>query len=117
MPVDSFQDVKALINGILSANGQAGDVPNSPHKDFWNSLSYNDFITGNVPHVPNNGQALRILVPGDSGSSALVQVLRGVGIADPVNGTQDRMPANGPPWFTDQQIQELADWIDNGCPQ
>lgn len=26
-------------------------------------------------------------------------------------------PANGPPMFTAEQIQQLADWIDAGCPQ
>jgi hypothetical protein len=31
--------------------------------------------------------------------------------------TYGQMPANGPPFFTDTQIQEIAAWIDAGCPQ
>jgi hypothetical protein len=28
-----------------------------------------------------------------------------------------RMPANGPPFFSDDDIATIAAWIDNGCPQ
>lgn len=117
MALTSFAQVQSFINQVLTANGEMGRVQNAPHKDFWNTLSYNDFTTGNVPNVLNNGQPLRILIPGNSGASILIQALQGTGIFDPNTGTQDRMPANGPPFFSDDQIKQIADWIDAGCPQ
>ena len=118
MALNSYADVGAFITKVLTDNHQIAGVRTSPHRDFWNTLSYNDFTSGNVPNVtdPTTNNPLRILIPGDSSNSILIQALRGVGIFDPNTGTIDRMPANGPPYFTDPQIKEIADWIDNNCP-
>lgn len=51
----------------------------------------------------------RIIVPGDPNASALVQKLRGT---YPVGS---RMPWNGPPYWTDAEIQLVATWIAEGA--
>ena len=118
MPLNSFQDVKDLINQILAANGQKDDAEGSRHGDFWNNLTYDKFTTGNVPGVldKKTHQPVRILIPKDSAASAIIQLLSGIGLAGP-GGSFPRMPADGPPYFSSDQIKQIADWIDAGCPQ
>ncbi|MBV8370357.1 MAG: hypothetical protein JO036_15730 [Candidatus Eremiobacteraeota bacterium] len=118
MALASYQAVQNFINQVLQANKEDGGVTQAPHKSFWSTLTYQQFTQGNVPGVTDDkNKPVRILVPGNSAGSALIQVLQGTGIADPKNGAFDQMPANGPPFFTDAQIKEIADWIDAGCPQ
>ena len=115
MAVNSLQDFRDLINNALTANGQAGGVLNAPHRGFWNTMNYQQFTTGTVPGVAEQGKPVRILVPGDSAHSNIINALQGTGIFGPA-GDQDQMPANGPPFFTADQIAQLAAWIDHGCP-
>jgi hypothetical protein len=117
MAITSYGQAAAFITKILTDNNQFGAINGAPHKAFWNELSYLEFTTGNVPGVMNNGDPIRILIPGNSANSNLINALRGTGIFDPNVGSEDRMPANGPPYFTDAQIKELADWIDANCPE
>jgi len=42
MALTSFKDVQAFFDGI---------TPGTPHFQFWNTLSYTDFVTGAVPGV------------------------------------------------------------------
>ena len=119
MALNSFADVKVFFNQIMNADGVRAGLPGSPHHDFWNTLSYTQFTTGNVPGAgsvdPNTGNPISILVIGNSGASNIIAALQGTG---PIFGPAGigRMPA-GFPAFTDVQIAELADWIDRGCPQ
>jgi hypothetical protein len=120
MALKSYAEVKTFINKVLTANGEAGGVPASPHLAFWSTLSYDDFVNGNVPHVadPSTGNPIQILVKGKSSQSNLILSLQGKGpLFDPNNGSIGQMPGNGPPMFTAEQIKEIADWIDVGCPQ
>jgi hypothetical protein len=118
MALTSYQAIQNFIDQVLQTNAESGGVKRSPHKAFWSTLSYQEFTQGNVPGVTDDkNNPVRILMPGNSGQSALIQVLKGTGIADPATGAFERMPANGPPFFTDQQIKEIADWIDAGCPK
>jgi hypothetical protein len=127
MPLNTYVELQQFINNILTQNistvsggPEIQDVSNSPHKAFW-TLPYSDFVNGNVPHVldPVTGQPMKILVIGNSVQSNLILSLRGAaGTAfDPNTGAYGQMPADGPPMFTEAQIQEIADWIDRGCPQ
>jgi hypothetical protein len=50
------------------------------------------------------------VVPGDPGSSYLVNKLEGIGIS------LNRMPNNGPPYLTDGQILVIKRWIEIGAP-
>jgi hypothetical protein len=112
MAINSFNDVQNFINQVLKANKEASDVPSAPHQDFWNSLTYAQFTQGNVPGVTDdNDKPVRILIPSNSAGSTIIQVLQGT------STLFDQMPANGPPFFTPDQVKDLADWIDAGCPQ
>lgn len=118
--LNHYADVQQFISNILTQNHESGGVATSPHRAFWNSLSYNDFVNGNVPGVndPTSGQPLPILIKGDSANSNLILALQGKGpFFDPNTGAFGQMPANGPPMFTDDQVNSIAHWIDAGCPQ
>jgi len=120
MALSSYAAVQEFIDGVLTRNGEAGGVAAAPHKAFWSTLSYDDFVHGNVPGVtdPATGGQVPILVVGNSAQSNLILSLRGQGpLFDPNTGAFGQMPANGPPMFTVDEIQELADWVDAGCPE
>jgi hypothetical protein len=121
MTLNSFAEVQAFITEVIEQNKKEGaPPPRSPHKAFWESLTYEQFTTGNVPGVldPTTKLPISILVKGDSDSSNLILSLRGQGpLFNPNNGPFGQMPANGPPMFTDDQIHQLAEWIDEGCPK
>ncbi|MFC0513078.1 hypothetical protein ACFFGT_02665 [Mucilaginibacter angelicae] len=121
MALNNFKEVQAFITGVMEENKTEGaPPPKSPHKAFWQSMSYEDFTTGNVPGVkdPATGNAISILTIGDSASSNLILALRGEGpLFNPDHGAFGRMPANNQTPFSDVQIKELADWIDKGCPE
>jgi hypothetical protein len=112
MALNSFADVKAFFNGIIT--------PGGPHFAFWNTLSYTDFVTGAVPGVtvPNTTppQTVPILIKGNGSQSNIVQALNGSGMFDPVTGSLPQMPYQGP-YLSDAQILELSNWIDAGCPE
>lgn len=116
--INSYAELGMYIDGVLTANGETPVGP--PHRNFWDTLSYNDFIGGNVPGVadPNTGQPMKILVVGDSASSNLIQALAGTpgSVFDPNGGAIGQMPASGPPFFTADQIVPITAWIDAGCP-
>ena len=114
--------LRAYINGILKQNNLADGVASAPHLNFWDTLNYKEFTTGNVPGVdagPN--PPYRILVVGDGANSNLVMALQGKGpLFDKDTGAIGRMPANAEPpakpFFTAAQIEPIIDWINRGCP-
>ena len=118
-PLNSFSDVQNFIDQILTTNGEQSGVPASPHEAFWRTLTYDQFVAGNVPGTtdPNTGQSIPILVKGDSSKSNLILSLQGKGPIFGPPGIIGQMPANGPPFFADDQIASIAAWIDKGCPQ
>jgi hypothetical protein len=116
--ITSFAQLGQYIDGILAANG---DSPvGGPHKQFWDTLSYQQFTTGNVPGIvdPTTKQPMKILVVGDSKASNLIMALAGTPntVFDPQTGTIGQMPEGGTA-FTAAQIAPIAAWIDAGCPQ
>ncbi|HEY2105019.1 MAG TPA: cytochrome c [Candidatus Binataceae bacterium] len=116
--LNSFADVQSFITQVLVQSSQQGGLGFAPHKAFWNTLTFDQFVNGNVPNVPDTdtGNPIPILVKGNSAQSNLILALKGDGplFADTGFG---RMPANGPPFFSDDDIASIAAWIDNGCPQ
>jgi len=111
--------VQEFIEQSLKVNGEGGIANQAPHGSFWTTLSYAEFVNGNVPNVsdPSSGQPLRILEIGNPDNSNLIMALRGTGsLFDVNNGAFGRMPYGGTP-FTDDQIGEIADWIAAGCPE
>ena len=121
MTLKSYEDVKNHLNNILTANGQMSDTQHAPHHDWWNNMTFEQFITGSVPGVkdPQTGQPMPILVVGNAAQSNLILALQGAPGTpfDPNSGAFGPMPADGPPFFDQaSQIQPLSDWIDAGCP-
>lgn len=116
--ITSYAQLGAYVNKILGDNAQ---LPvGGPHKPFWDTLSYDQFINGNVPNVknPENGLPLKILEVGNAGASNFIQALEGTpgSLFDPNTGAFGQMPASGPPYFTAAQIAPIAAWINAGCP-
>lgn len=105
-PINSYSDVQKMFNDFVINNSI--NVNGSPHKSFWDKLTYNKFITENVPHVDN----VKICNCGDSTTSNIVNVLKGQISA---GGDISQMPFGGP-YFNKAQIAEFAKWIENGCP-
>ena len=118
-PINSFADLQSFLDQVLTQNGELDDTTGSPHKRFWRNLTYAQFVTGSVPGVsdPNTGQPMPILVKGNSANSNLILALSGQGPIFGANGAFGQMPADGPPFFTADQIASVAAWIDKGCPQ
>ena len=110
----SYAEVQAFINDVMTNLGVSAEF--APHADFWNSLSYEQFVDGNAPDI--TGAPVKILVKGASSQSAIIQALTGEGpfIKPAPGGRFNRMPSGGP-FFSEDQIKEIADWIDAGCPQ
>lgn len=110
----NYKGVQALLSSLVSANGL--NPGQAPHGVFWNSLSYSDFTTGNVPtHSPAIPPGTKILVVGDAANSNLIQVLSGT------SNEFDQMPQPNPPYNSNTPtqtsvIQQLTDWINAGCP-
>lgn len=106
---------------ILKQNGEMGGVASAPHKNFWDTLNYIDFTTGNVPGVNFGPNPPSILVLGDGANSNFILSLKGVGpLFDNNTGAFGEMPANANPpampFFTDDQIQPIIDWITINAP-
>lgn len=120
LTLTSYADVQKHLNDLLTANGQLNDTNHAPHKDWWNSMTYEQFVSGSVPGVadPNTGQHMPILAKGDAAQSNIILALQGAAgtVFDNNSGAIGQMPADGPPFFTQEQIQPLIDWINAGCP-
>ncbi len=116
--INSYEELKQHLNAILQTNGQDGDTRRAPHRDFWNSMTYEEFTTGHVPRIsdPDTGNPMPILVVGKPSDSILIKALRATGPFDPISGSFSQMPASGPPYFTDDQIKPIEAWIAAGCP-
>jgi hypothetical protein len=110
----TYAEVVACLSDFDAQRVPPVEIESAPHKAFWNSLTEQEFLTGNVPRVTDdNGDPMRICIPGDGENSPLVQSLRGTPgtIFDPVNGSFGRMPADGGPYMDDESIQAISDWI------
>jgi hypothetical protein len=125
-PIDSYNGngltLAAYLDGILQRNNELNGVATAPHKNFWDSLTYQQFTTGNVPGISfGPTPPYPILVVGDAASSNFVLALQGEGpLFDNNTGPFGQMPANANPpavpFLTAAEIQPIIDWINNGCP-
>jgi hypothetical protein len=99
-----------LTNNSTSQTGNSGESDSenlTPHRDLWNSLWYDDFV-----NMPNIGSP--ILTKSNSATSNLILALGG---QVPFDGLLfERMPADGPPFLTDDRIAPIAGmdrrWMD-----
>lgn len=107
--LNSYADVQKNLNDLVTTLGS--NIGGAPHGAFWNTMTYQQFTTGNVPGVKGDWKVLEV---SSSGKSNIILALRG---DPPFDGsTFPQMPADGPPFASPEQIQPLADWIDKGCP-
>lgn len=117
--LNSYAEVQKFISDVMIQNGSI--ATNAPHKNFWQSLTYDQFVNGNVPGVkdPTSQQPMRILIPGNAKVSNIILALQGAPetLFDPNTGDFGIMPADGTVPFTAEQIASIADWIDRNCPQ
>jgi hypothetical protein len=121
----SWADVQAL----LTAN--SGQVSGAPHQAFWDTLTYDQFInhcvpdpngqaggppcvTDQNPPPPPNGRTFQILIKGNSTKSNIILALSGL---PPFDGSVFQQMPDGGPYWTQPMIDELAAWIDAGCPK
>jgi len=115
--LNNFADVQKFITDVLAQNNNSGSPAHSPHKAFWSTMTYDDFVNGNVPGgvTDDAGNPIPILVKGDSASSNIILALSGTG---PLFGPADIgvMPPKPNTAFTPDQINSIANWIDAHCP-
>lgn len=111
MDINNYADVQQMFNDYVKFNGI--HISGSPHLSFWDSLTYDQFITMDAP-IPSYYGKVKICNCCDSKNSAIVQILE-----HSINSSTDvnieEMPAGGP-YFPMEQIEKFATWIDNGCP-
>ena len=106
--LNSYKDVQALLNKFVMVNNLTPSL--APHGVFWETLTYEQFISGTVP-----GIGVPILDNHHPENSYIINVLKG-----PYNGF-NQMPRPNPPYnqHTPEQsevITLLSDWIARGCP-
>ena len=106
--LNSYSDVQNFFRNFVTANQIS--IGDAPHDAFWDALTYDQFVNGNVPNVPG---PIKILVSGDAANSNLLKILQG---PLTVGGNSfSQMPEGGPFTSTDM-IATLVDWIDRNCP-
>jgi mono/diheme cytochrome c family protein len=59
--------------------------------------------------VMQGGKAGAVIVPKDPAKSELIKRVKGT--------SKPRMPKNGPPWLSDDEIKTLDKWVENGAPE
>src|SRR5262245_31780118 len=117
-PLNSFADVQQFLTKVVTDNHEVLPVQNSPHKAFWITLTFDQFVNGNIPNVrnPATGDPIPILVKGKSDQSNIIMALSGTGPIFGPDGPFRQMPPGGTK-FTADQITCIANWIDAGCPE
>ena len=102
--INNYADVEEMFNGYILDNPI--NIANSPHGAFWNK-GYVNFTTGEA-----YGQKIADCQTPSSANSNIITILQGpltsAGIPE--------MPAGGP-YFPQEQVDNLAAWIDKGCPE
>ena len=108
--MNRFERVKQILDDAVG--GPAATI-GGPHGTFWRNKTRDEFVALAILELP-------IVTLGQGDSSNMVKALRGqapfgvdVGTA---NAQFRRMPAGRPP-VPDDQIREIARWIDDGCPE
>jgi hypothetical protein len=121
--ITSYEDVQSVLNAFYQTAGVSPAT--APHHIFWQSLTYEQFVTGDVPNVGKEyGGPYKILVKGNSAASNIINALEGTpgGPFDPTTGIVGQMPQPNPPYQAavppqSDLIAGLKGWIDKGCPQ
>ena len=89
------------------------NTPSAPLGLSWEADRFDAVVTNgrNSSEIP----ALKIIAPGDSAASYMVWKINGQGPAgQPIQGV--RMPASGPPYLAQAEIDRITAWINAGAP-
>lgn len=105
--LNNYADVQRALNDFCNHVGV--DPTAAPHGDFWNTMSYNDFVTGDIPRF----KGVKVLVVGDAANSNIIQILKGIGEQADNYGA---MPPGVPENQKADIIATLSDWIVRKCP-
>ena len=122
--ISSYADVQNVLGQLVAANQLP--IGQAPHGAFYQTLSYQEFIAGNMPGVgggPDDG-GFKIVQVGNSKQSNIILALTGAAgtVFDPNTGSIGQMPQPNPPYNGEVPTQSdvitaLSAWIDNNCPQ
>jgi len=105
--INNYEDVLAMFDDFVSLNKLTGEIEDSaPHHAFWDSLTYDQFITDSLTVY---GNKYKIVNCGHPDNSDIVEALEGM-----LAGVR-QMPGGGP-YFPENQIEEFKTWIKDGCP-
>ena len=99
-------DVQPIFTRSCARSGCHAGAVLSQGLSLEEGKSY-DLLVG-VPSAED--PSLARVEPGDSDLSYLIKKIEGTGLGD-------RMPADGPPYLPDGEIQLIRDWIDQGAPR
>lgn len=113
MAIKNYSDLQTALNTFVANVGVTPGL--APHHAFWNSLSYEQFITGDVPGV----SGFKILIVGNAAKSNIIMALSGTQNSpfDPSTGAIGQMPQPSPPYSGQQSlIDDITGWINAGCP-
>lgn len=91
-------DIQSLITTYGCTGCHGGGSPSGG----LNLTSYANLTAGTSNHGP-------VVTAGNGANSVIVKKLKGTA------GFGARMPASGPPYLTDAEIQKFIDWIDQGA--
>ena len=103
-PIGFSADVQPIFNRSCARSGCHAGTIVQQGLNLEAGKSYNLLV--GIPS--NEDPTLKRVEPGKSDVSYLIHKLEGTGLGD-------RMPADGPPYLPDGEIQLIKDWIDQGA--
>lgn len=122
--INNYADLQAALTALVTNNDL--QIGQAPHRAFWESMSYEDFISGNVPGVSDPSpphDPYKIVDPGNAANSTIYQALSGAAgtVFDPNTGDFGQMPQPSAPYNSVPPLQSdiiaaLETWINDGCP-
>jgi len=103
----TYNEVKQILND-LADQGSQGHPFHDGKGRFWND--YDTLVSTSTKIYDQQP----VVVVGNPDASPLIKALKGEAPFD--DSSYPRMPQDRPP-ATTQQINDISDWIRNGCPR
>jgi len=105
-PISFSADVQPIFNRSCAKSGCHAGAVVQQGLSLESGKSYALLVGVPSTEVPT----LKRVEPGRSDLSYLIDKLEGTGLGD-------RMPADGPPFLPNAEVQVIKDWIDQGAPK
>ena len=122
----TFPKVQTYLDAILG-HAIGDDISLSPHKQFWRTMNYQQFTTGNVPNQMCQGQPIKIINDADPTRSPFFLILQGGWC------NKRQMPPDDDPKIKDlayhvtlpdgtaisgqSMLDDIESWLKNGFPE